>query len=60
MNDFENQLDEIRVRLYQETEKLDKEDLIKAVNSHAQMIASEFGINIKTTANEKYFQTVNI
>ena len=48
MNDFENQLDEIRIRLFEETNKMDKEDIIRTVNSHARIIACKFGINIET------------
>jgi hypothetical protein len=49
MNDFENQLDAIRIELYEETKKMDKEDIIKNVNSHAQKVAQEFGIKIEST-----------
>jgi hypothetical protein len=47
MNDFENQLDAIRVQLYEETKKMDKEDIIRTVNAHAKKIAQEFGIIIE-------------
>ena len=60
MKDFENELDEIRIKLYEETKELDVEDIIKNVNSHARCVAYEFGINIKNTINEKYLQTVNL
>jgi len=56
MNNFEDQLDVIRVQLYEETKKMDKEDIIRKVNSHAKKIAQEFGIKIDSTVNEKYFQ----
>ena len=58
MIDFENQLDEIRIKLYEETKNMDKTDIICTVNSHASKIAHEFGINIKNMAEEEYFQTV--
>jgi len=58
MNNFENQLDVIRIELYEETKKMDKEELIRNVNSHAQKIAQEFGIKIESIANEKHFQTI--
>jgi hypothetical protein len=58
MNDFENQLDAIRIKLYEETKEMDKEDIIRNVNSHAQNIAQKFGIKIESTINEKYFQTI--
>jgi len=56
MNNFENQLDAIRVKLYEETKDMDKEDLIRNVNSHAQKVAQEFGIKIENKISEKYFQ----
>jgi hypothetical protein len=58
MNNFENQLDTIRINLYEETKTMDKEDIIKNVNAHAQKIAQEFGIKIESIINEKYFQTM--
>ncbi|MCL2043649.1 MAG: hypothetical protein FWG89_05860 [Treponema sp.] len=60
MKDFENELDEIRIKLYEETRGLDTKEIINSVNSHARSIAYEFGINIKNTINEKYLQTVNL
>ena len=53
MINFENQLDEIRVKLYEETKNMDKLDIIFTVNSHAQKIAHEFGINIENMADER-------
>ena len=50
MNNFENQLDAIRIQLYEETKEMDKEDIIRKVNSHAQKIAQEFGIKIESMA----------
>ena len=47
MNNFENQLDEIRIQLYQETKEMNIEDIIRQVNSHAKKIAHEFGIQIE-------------
>jgi len=58
MNNFEDQLDIIRIELYEETKEMDKEDIIRNVNSHAQKIAQEFGIKIESMVNEKYFQTL--
>ena len=49
MNNFENQLDEIRIKLYEDTKMLCKDDIIKTVNSNAQKIAHEFGIDIADT-----------
>jgi hypothetical protein len=56
MNNFENQLDEIRIQLYEDTKMLYKDDIIKTVNSNAKKIAHEFGINIEdphTMADEQ-------
>ena len=58
MNNFENQLDVIRIKLYEETKAMNKEDIIRNVNSHAQKIAQEFGIKIASTVNERHFQTM--
>jgi hypothetical protein len=52
MNNFENQLDAIRIKLYEETKDMDKEDIIRNVNSHAHKIAQEFGIEIKSKVPE--------
>jgi hypothetical protein len=60
MNNFENQLDAIRVKLYEETKDMDKEDIIRNVNSHAQKIAQEFGIKIENKISEKYFQPITV
>ena len=56
MNNFENQLDVIRIQLYEETKEMDKEDIIRNVNSHAKKIAQEFGIKIESTVNEIAFK----
>jgi hypothetical protein len=52
MNNFEDQLDVIRLKLYEETKEMDKEDIINNVNSHAQRIAQEFGIKIDGTVSD--------
>jgi pyruvate formate-lyase activating enzyme-like uncharacterized protein len=59
MKDFENQLDEIRVKLYEETKEMDKEDVIKTVNNHAKKIAHDFNINIISTANKEQLLALN-
>ncbi|MDR2596533.1 MAG: hypothetical protein LBC76_04340 [Treponema sp.] len=57
MSDFEDQLDVIRIKLYDETRDMDKEDIVMSVNSHARKIAQQFGIKIeKSTTNKKYFK----
>jgi hypothetical protein len=53
MNNFEDELDKIRIQLYEETKNLDKISLVKAINSNAKKIADEFGIKIITANNGK-------
>ena len=53
MKDFENELDEIRVKLYEESKYLKKEDIIKNVNSNCKKIAREFDIKVKSNTQEK-------
>ena len=52
MNNFENQLDEIRVKLYEETKKMDRNDIIRNVNLNAKKIAHEYGIIIENEIKE--------
>jgi hypothetical protein len=59
MNNFENELDRIRIKLYEETKELNKKDIIFKVNSHAHKIAQEFGITVKSKKTEDYYQTIN-
>ncbi|MDR1930301.1 MAG: hypothetical protein LBQ44_06675 [Treponema sp.] len=49
MNNYEDELDRIRIQLYEETKNLDKASLVKAVNAKAKKIADEFGIKIIKT-----------
>ena len=59
MKDFENEIDRIRVELFEKTKKMEKEDIITNVNSHAKKIAQEFGINVKAGIDEEIYQAVN-
>ena len=59
MKDFENDLDKIRIELYEETKEMDKKDIIKNVNSHAKKIAEEFGIMIKKEVTRENITLVN-
>jgi hypothetical protein len=59
MINFENELDRIRIDLYEKTKEMEKNDIIKSVNSHAEKIALDFGFSIKKKINEEYFQVVN-
>jgi shikimate kinase len=60
MDNYENQLDEIRIKLFEETIGMEKGKIIELVNSHAQKIAHEFGINItKETKIESRLPSVS-
>ena len=43
-NDFERQLDQIRVDLYEETKHLSKEEIVVVQNAKAKRIAAKYGI----------------
>jgi len=45
-NDFENQLDKIRVELYEQTKDMTNADAAKAANDHGQKLAAKYGIKI--------------
>ena len=60
MKDFENELDEIRVKLYEESKYQKKEDIIKNVNSNCRKIAYEFDIIVKSNIQEKQLYIVNV
>ena len=60
MKDFENELDRIRIELYEKTIKMEKEDIIMNVNSHAKKIAQEFGIKIETNKDIEITQVINV
>ena len=58
MNHFENQLDEIRIALYEETKEMAKEDIINNVNARARIVAQEFEIKIEKLIEDRYVQPV--
>jgi hypothetical protein len=60
MSNYENELDEIRIKLYEETSNMEKDEIIRMVNTHAQKIAQEFGIHIVKEINENDVQAVII
>jgi hypothetical protein len=60
MDNYENELDKIRIKLYEETNNMKKDEIIGIVNTHAQKIAKEFGIRIVKETPEKYFQPINV
>ena len=51
MKYFEDEFDRIRVELFEETKEMDKKDIIKSVNSHANNISSEYGVKIEHGIN---------
>ena len=59
MKGFENELDRIRIELYEKTKGME-EEIILNVNSNTKKIAQEFGINIKTGIEKKLILTVNV
>jgi pyruvate formate-lyase activating enzyme-like uncharacterized protein len=60
MNNFEDQLDEIRIKIYEETKRMSKDEIIKSVNSSAQAIADKYGIPIVKNTNEQYSQKATV
>jgi hypothetical protein len=60
VNNFENELDEIRIKLFEETNGMGKNEIIGLVNSRAKKIAQEYGINIVNKTTENDFQLMNI
>ena len=60
MKNFEDELNKIRVELFEETKELAKKDIIKSVNSHAHEIALGYGIKIERRIKEEYVQTVTV
>jgi hypothetical protein len=59
MNNYESQIDEIRIKLYEETNGLPKNEIIKMVNSHAKKVTQEFGIHIVKEPIENYPHFIN-
>lgn len=50
INNFENQLDEIRIELYERTKNMKKEDAVAVINMNGKKIAEKYGITVvKTT-----------
>ena len=46
MNDFENQLDVIRVEMYERTKNMKNVEAVKAANDHGKALAAKYGIKI--------------
>jgi hypothetical protein len=62
MNNFEDQLDKIRLELYEETKDMAKQDAINHVNNTAKRIAAKYGIKIikdpNFTAKKSHKKTI--
>jgi hypothetical protein len=59
MNNYENELDEIRIKLFEETNGMGKNEIIALVNSRAKRIAQEYGITIVKETTENDFKMMN-
>ena len=46
MNDFENQLDKIRVEIHEQTKNMKNAEAVKAANDHGKALAVKYGIKI--------------
>jgi hypothetical protein len=52
MDNFENQLDKIRIQIFEETKNMENSEMTHMINEHARQIAKEFGIRmIKDTTH---------
>ena len=49
-NDFENQLDRIRVDLHEQTKDMTNSKAVRVTNENARKIAGQFGITIVKSA----------
>ena len=50
MDDFENQLDKIRLVIYEQTKDMHNAETVKAVNDYGKVLAAKYGItSIPTT-----------
>jgi hypothetical protein len=46
MNNFEDKLEEIRLKLYEETKNMDKMDAINFINENARKIVSKYNLSV--------------
>jgi len=53
-NEFENRLDAIRVKLYEETRHMNNTDAAKATNENGRRIAGKYGIPLVKGAARRY------
>ena len=45
-NDFENQLDKIRVEIYEQAKDMKNAEAVKAANDHGKALAAKYGIKV--------------
>ena len=50
--DFETQLDEIRVELYEQSKDLSGEDFVKGINARGRAIARRYGMTVIRSATD--------
>ena len=46
MNDFENQLDQIRVEIYEQTKDMKNAEVVKAANDLGKALAAKYGVKV--------------
>ena len=46
MNNFEDKLEEIRLKLYEETKNMDNMDAINFINGNARKIVSKYNLSV--------------
>ena len=51
MNDFENQLDTIRVEIYEQTKHMSNAEAVKAANDHGRELAAKYGVKVVKRAS---------
>jgi len=47
---FEDQLDEIRVKLYEQSKDLSREDFVKGINARGRAIAEQYNMTVIRSA----------
>lgn len=53
-NDFENELDKIRIELYEKTKMLRNKDAVATINDSGRIIAENYGIVVAKAAPEPF------
>jgi len=56
MNRCEAEIDAIRIKLYEETKHLTRDERIKRINDKGQRLAAEFGFTIVPSANKDIYK----